>query len=341
MSEPTIRGKVVRRTGNLAEIRAPSEMVTVFTRLVATAGAGPAWQVVHRGQNGIHLCASADAVGADASGQVTGDGTLLFESLSEEVMLSICAWSAEHAVRQPLPSLLETGIKAIDLLCPLVAGGLAAFFGGPNQGRVRLVQELYERLAGKQAAQRLLFLIDPDNAPGVPQMIDEEPGFPGDEAGQLLTCWGITQRAADIGFLADKKPWTTRLVFSAEEAARENYPALDLVASETVGFGKSALFGPDHVDVAMRVRESLRHLASAAGQPDNVPLTRGLKLRAYLTQPFYVTAEAIGVPGTCVPLTETIADCAAILDGGCDDMAEKALHLCGSVAEARAAGPGG
>ena len=43
--------------------------------------------------------------------------------------------------------LLETGIKVIDLLCPMVRGGKAGLFGGAGVGKTVIIQELIARLA--------------------------------------------------------------------------------------------------------------------------------------------------------------------------------------------------
>ncbi|MCH8251156.1 MAG: F0F1 ATP synthase subunit beta [Planctomycetes bacterium] len=47
----------------------------------------------------------------------------------------------------PKTELFETGIKVIDLLCPLVRGGKAGLFGGAGVGKTVIIQELIARLA--------------------------------------------------------------------------------------------------------------------------------------------------------------------------------------------------
>jgi F-type H+/Na+-transporting ATPase subunit beta len=62
-------------------------------------------------------------------------------------------WRPIH--REPPPyqdlssktELFETGIKVIDLLCPLVRGGKAGLFGGAGVGKTVIIQELIARLA--------------------------------------------------------------------------------------------------------------------------------------------------------------------------------------------------
>src|SRR5690606_13908248 len=66
------------------------------------------------------------------------------------------AAAARRAIHQTPPELadlsskteiFETGIKVIDLLCPLVRGGKAGLFGGAGVGKTVIIQELIARLA--------------------------------------------------------------------------------------------------------------------------------------------------------------------------------------------------
>jgi len=43
--------------------------------------------------------------------------------------------------------ILETGIKAVDLLCPIPKGGKVGFFGGAGVGKTVLIQELIRNIA--------------------------------------------------------------------------------------------------------------------------------------------------------------------------------------------------
>ncbi|MBN2211474.1 MAG: F0F1 ATP synthase subunit beta, partial [Sedimentisphaerales bacterium] len=47
----------------------------------------------------------------------------------------------------PKTELFETGVKVIDLLCPLVRGGKCGLFGGAGVGKTVIIQELIARLA--------------------------------------------------------------------------------------------------------------------------------------------------------------------------------------------------
>jgi F-type H+-transporting ATPase subunit beta len=43
--------------------------------------------------------------------------------------------------------ILETGIKVIDLICPIVKGGKVGLFGGAGVGKTVLIQELFNNIA--------------------------------------------------------------------------------------------------------------------------------------------------------------------------------------------------
>ena len=52
--------------------------------------------------------------------------------------------------------IFETGIKVMDLLCPLVRGGKAGLFGGAGVGKTVIIQELIARLARFHSRLQLL-----------------------------------------------------------------------------------------------------------------------------------------------------------------------------------------
>jgi len=53
----------------------------------------------------------------------------------------------EFADLKPQNEIFETGIKVIDLLCPLVRGGKTGLFGGAGLGKTIIIQELIARIA--------------------------------------------------------------------------------------------------------------------------------------------------------------------------------------------------
>jgi F-type H+-transporting ATPase subunit beta len=66
-------------------------------------------------------------------------------TVSEE--RSIHREAPELSELTPKTEIFETGIKVMDLLCPLVRGGKAGLFGGAGVGKTVIIQELIARLA--------------------------------------------------------------------------------------------------------------------------------------------------------------------------------------------------
>ncbi|HSM15007.1 MAG TPA: F0F1 ATP synthase subunit beta [Thermoanaerobaculia bacterium] len=64
-----------------------------------------------------------------------------------EATRSIHQPAPDFADLSPKSEIFETGIKVMDLLCPLVRGGKAGLFGGAGVGKTVIIQELIARLA--------------------------------------------------------------------------------------------------------------------------------------------------------------------------------------------------
>ncbi|MFY0610872.1 MAG: F0F1 ATP synthase subunit beta [Hyphomicrobiaceae bacterium] len=69
--------------------------------------------------------------------------------LSDVTYRSIYTRPPPLSRRRVSPELFETGIKAIDLLCPVERGGKAGLFGGAGVGKTVLIAELVHNMTGK------------------------------------------------------------------------------------------------------------------------------------------------------------------------------------------------
>ncbi len=67
--------------------------------------------------------------------------------IEPEAMLPIHREPPEFTELSSKTEMFETGIKVIDLLCPLVRGGKCGLFGGAGVGKTVVIQELIARLA--------------------------------------------------------------------------------------------------------------------------------------------------------------------------------------------------
>lgn len=78
---------------------------------------------------------------------VLGEGIDDEAPIEAEEYWSIHRPAPELADQVPTPEILETGIKAIDLLCPFAKGGKIGLFGGAGVGKTVLIMELIHRIA--------------------------------------------------------------------------------------------------------------------------------------------------------------------------------------------------
>ena len=76
------------------------------------------------------------------------------QTIDDSPQLTVCQRRSIHqpplplAQRRPGLEMFETGIKVIDLLCPLERGGKAGLFGGAGVGKTVIITELIHNMAG-------------------------------------------------------------------------------------------------------------------------------------------------------------------------------------------------
>ena len=131
------------------------------------------------------------------------------------------------------------------------------------------------------------------------------------------------------------------LVLSRDIAAEGLYPAIDPLASWSKALGGEVV-GRRHEHAVQEARrvlgryQELRDIISMLGMEelsaeDRQLVARARRLRAYFTQPFFVTEQFTGRPGRRVPVERTVADVESILDGRCDRMSEQELFMIGGL----------
>lgn len=136
----------------------------------------------------------------------------------------------------------------------------------------------------------------------------------------------------------------TIVILTRSQASQGIYPAVDPLQSTNKLMDRHFL-GDQHYTIAERVREhlaryrELEDIITMLGieelsQADRRIVLRARKLQRYLTQPFHVTAELTGIRGASVPLTTTLQDCNAFLNGAYDDVPEERCYMRGTMREA-------
>lgn len=259
--------------------------------------------------------------------------------------------------------ILETGIKPLDLLCPLPRGGKLGLAGPGGVGATVLLEELmfrFKKSRSKKGVAVFYFLRPADAA--IAEGIVQEPEYAGDNAGAVQTFWMLTDNATDPSWAASLKGLDAAIYLSPVLAAQGIYPAIDPLVS-TSRLLSPQVVGQEHYEVAQRVREILRRARQLMADPvflelvacranraaaqrardfvaerlpqlsveDRILVSRARKVQNFLAHPFYVATLYTSIPAHWVSREETIAGCREILDGLHDDLPEAAFLMTGSI----------
>lgn len=119
------------------------------------------------------------------------------------------------------------------------------------------------------------------------------------------------------------------------------YPAVDPLDSSSTILDPE-IVGQEHYEVAREVQrilqryKDLQDIIAILGMEelsdeDKQTVQRARRIQRFLTQPFHVAEVFSGIPGTYVPLKDTIAGFREILDGKHDDKNEQAFYMKGKI----------
>jgi RNA polymerase sigma factor (sigma-70 family) len=238
--------------------------------------------------------------------------------------------------------LLETGIKVIDVMCPLIAGGSVAIVGEARVGIVVVTEELVQRLSGGPDRVSLFSLVPlPPNLPPDWSFAEELKKEAGSE--------GTVGPVQTFFLRAEDRPWSqdrlaalaavdTVIHLSRERIRANIYPAVDVLSSRSCLIENKAV-SKEHAMIAERVQRVIAALWAADGPSecgaDELMLERALKLQNYFTQPFFIAEPYTKRPGVTVSLTQSLQTCRDILDGQYDDLPADAFYFSGGMAEIR------
>ena len=124
-------------------------------------------------------------------------------------------------------------------------------------------------------------------------------------------------------------------------AAMGIYPAVDPLASSSRALS-AHIVGEKHYDVARRVQKTLQRYRELQdiiailgmdelSEEDKKIVRRARRIQLFLSQSFHVAEQFTGMPGTYVPVSETIRGFEEILDGQHDNLPEEAFRLVGGI----------
>ncbi len=147
--------------------------------------------------------------------------------------------------------------------------------------------------------------------------------------------------------LTDPAPATTfahldaTTVLSRSIASQGIYPAVDPLESTSRILSPDVL-GEEHYSVAREVQRILQRYKELMdiiaimgmdelSDDDKLLVARARKIQRFLSQPFYVSEKFTGIPGTYVPLSETVRGFKEIIEGKHDSVPESAFLFAGTI----------
>ncbi|MGN0180521.1 MAG: F0F1 ATP synthase subunit beta [Monoglobaceae bacterium] len=150
--------------------------------------------------------------------------------------------------------------------------------------------------------------------------------------------------------LTDPAPATTfahldaTTVLSRNIASQGIYPAVDPLES-TSRILSPDILGEEHYKIAREVQRILQRYRELMdiiaimgmdelSDEDKLLVQRARKIQRFLSQPFDVSEKFTGIPGTYVPLSETIRGFREIIEGKHDELPESAFLFVGTIDEA-------
>jgi F-type H+-transporting ATPase subunit beta len=165
------KGRVVQVIGAVVDVEFEGTLPNIYNALETTNnGARLVLEVAtHLGESTVRTIAMAATDGLVRGQAVTDTGSPISVPVGEETLgrilnvigepideagpvnatatRGIHQPAPEFVDQKPLPEILVTGIKVVDLLCPYSKGGKIGLFGGAGVGKTVLIQELINNIA--------------------------------------------------------------------------------------------------------------------------------------------------------------------------------------------------
>jgi RNA polymerase sigma factor (sigma-70 family) len=244
---------------------------------------------------------------------------------------------------------VETGIKVIDVMCPIRAGGSVAIAGEYGSGNTVVMEEIVRRIS-KGDRPVTMFMLFPPPSEIWPPSLDENRSIAAELKAEGYS-EGTVGSVQTFFLGGELQPWTTEKLAKLESVdtvihltrdmiLQKNYPGIDLLTARSRLLDDS-LLPAEEIDIARRARAAIAlSRAARENQPVetySIELERARKLQAFFSQPFFVAEPYTKRPGSHVSRTDALRGCREILDGRHDDLPAEALYFTGSIEEIRAA----
>jgi F0F1-type ATP synthase beta subunit len=267
LGEHALKDDFARKVGKIVEVRGPivdaqftpDSLPALLSALTISDQAGNGDLAVavaqHLGNGKVRCVALSPTDRVTPGMEVVNSGGLVQTPLAQETLRrTVEAFTGESAGKETAPGtveVLETGIKALDLLCPYRKGGTVNVLGPMGVGKLVLIEEVVHNVAAKEGGVTFFTFAHP----GTEVSWEQESLNNGSGFGSTQT---IILSAEDL-----VEPGTTEAAFDAttyvilERARQSLYPAVDPIRS-TSRLLDPAVVGQRHYDVAQGVRELLR-----------------------------------------------------------------------------------
>jgi len=244
---------------------------------------------------------------------------------------------------------VETGIKVIDVMCPIRAGGSVALAGEPGAGTTVVMEEIVRRISNCGRPVTLLVLYPPPSEIWPPSLDPsfsiadtlKQEGYSEGTVGSVQTFFvGGKAGPWTKEELEDLAPVDTLIHISRRMIVLETYPGVDVTTSRS-RLLEDGLVAQEDIATARSVQEAIGALWAADGHPpsqaDPVALERAKKVQAFFSQPFFVAEAYTKRPGARVGRADALRGCREILEGRHDDLPAAAFYFTGSIDEIRRA----
>jgi len=250
---------------------------------------------------------------------------------------------------RPSDEVVETGIKVIDVMCPIRAGGSVAIAGEYGAGNTVVMEEIVRRIRDLPHRVTMFMLLPPPSEIWPPSLEPnysladglKEDGYSEGTVGNVQTFFltGI-EGAWTAEMLAPLSQVDSLIHLARDMIRRKNYPGVDLRTTRARLLDESRIDAAD-IEIARRAREAILLCRAAQDNPemvaDAVLIERGKMLQAFFSQPFYVAEPYTKRPGSYVSRADALRGCREILDGVHDDLPAEAFYFTGSIDEIRRA----
>lgn len=312
-------GSVVRSGGATIDARVPER--PPILRQVTIAGASPdaaiTAQVAQYLDDDLVRCfpvgdAPANALTAPAGAAVQDAGART--SLPMDLATLRRALSHMRGMQRP-HDIVETGIKTIDLCCPIGPGAVVGLIGDMHVGKMVLAGELVHRLPAVDPPLSIVVLVEATTEALAIESLEYRTS-PSVETIYLPVADASPEALAPV-----LDQFDTVIVLNRELGRRRLYPAIDPLRS-TSRLLDPAITGAEHLGVLGDLHDVLTN------DPDSI---RAERLRYYLSQPFFTAEPWTNRPGVAVPPATTIADVRTLLAGEVDGIAPESLSMSGAL----------